>query len=91
MRFVFGILPKRHAQGRRRESLPGQVDHRVQVTAHPLLDGEFLDFGRMVPGLANQETFHVVLHRPARSHPCRSFGERPARDIHLVSVCKCLQ
>ena len=43
MPFLFGILPKRHAQGGRGESLPGQRDHRVQVTADPLRDGELLD------------------------------------------------
>jgi hypothetical protein len=29
MTFVFGILPKRHAQSRSRESLTSQIDHCI--------------------------------------------------------------
>src|SRR5437879_9563673 len=46
MPIVFSILLKRHAQRGRRERLPGQVDHRVEVTADALFAGEGLHFGR---------------------------------------------
>ena len=44
MPFVFGILPQRHAQSRRGESLPSQVDCRDQIWADTLLGREFLNF-----------------------------------------------